>query len=441
VLEETEWPGKWIPIVKIVGDEYDIDGKIILKGIVRDAKDPQRQFNYMKSAATEAIALAPKAPFIGAEGQFEGHEREWQAANVKNQAYLQYKPLTVGNTVAPPPQRQTFEPAIQAINLATMESADDLKAVTGIYDPSLGKQGSADESGRAIIARQQQTQTGNFHYIDNLSRGVRHSCKIILDLIPHIYDTPRILRIIGEDGVQETVPVNQMQEIDGVEKIYDLSVGKYDVTISTGPSYQTRRQEATDTQLELAKVYPPLMGVAGDIVIKNMDIPQAQEIAERVANTIPPNIKGDDKSGGEVPPAAQQMIAQLTDQNQQLTQHLNAAQDDLEQKLTEKHMELESKERIEFAKIAVSERAQDIDLLKIQADLAMAESKANAQLSADMAAQEYDLIDSELNRHHEAALSAMEHQQGLEAQDVAHQQGMESQQQAAALQPEPVGAE
>lgn len=439
VLEETEWPGKWIPIVKIIGDEYDIDGEIILKGIVRDAKDPQRQLNYMKSAATEAIALAPKAPFVGAEGQFEGHEREWQMANVKNMPYLQYKAMDVQGTRLPPPQRQTFEPAIQAINLATMEAADDMKAVTGVFDPALGMNKN-DQSGKAIQALQAQSQGSNFHYIDNLSRGIRHTGKIILDLIPKIYDTERILRIIGEDGSQKTVPVNQEHEVDGVMKIFDLTVGKYDVTISTGPSYQTRRQEATATQLDLAKVFPPLMGVAGDIVIKNMDIPQAQEIAERVAATIPPNIKGSDGQDGQVPPQMQQMIAQLTDQNQKLSQELHGALDDLEQKKSEKAMDLESKERIEFAKIAVSERAQDIELLKIQATLAQSQATADAELSAQMAEQEYNAIDSHLDRIHEANMNILDHQQSLEAGAQSHAQGLESQQQAAELQPEPADA-
>jgi hypothetical protein len=211
-----------------------------------------------------------------------------------------------------------------------------------------------------------------------------------------------------------------------VERIYNLGVGKYDVTISTGASYQTKRQEAVETQLELLKIDPQLMPIIGDILVGNMDIPGAEEIAERLKKMLPPALQEEEGQGGDIPPQAQQAIAQLTEQNQKLTQELNATHDDLEKDVTLKQMELESKERIEFAKIAAQERQQDIDLLKVQADLALAEAKANAELSSDMAAREYDFIDSELDRHHEAAMSVMEHQQGLE-----------SQQQAADLQPKP----
>src|SRR5215469_5888393 len=224
VLDETEWAGKYIPIIKVVGDEYDLDGKKVLKGIVRDAKDPQRQFNYMKSALTEAIALAPKAPYVGAEGQFENHEREWQDANVKNYGYLEYKPVALSGTPLPPPQRNTVEPAIQAMNMAMMESADDMKAVTGIYDAALGNR-SNEQSGRAILARQQQSQGSNFHYLDNLIRAIRFCGLQILDLIPKIYDVATVKRIIGEDGQQRLVPLNQEFQDGSRLRIYDMSVG------------------------------------------------------------------------------------------------------------------------------------------------------------------------------------------------------------------------
>jgi hypothetical protein len=446
VLEETDWAGTMIPIVPVLGDELDVDGKLQLEGVVRFAKDPQRQFNFMMTATTEAIALTPKAPFVAAEGQIAGYEDVWAAANQVSVSTLIYNPTTIEGTLVPPPQRMAVEPAIQATTVAMMQASDAMKAVTGIYNAALGET-SNERSGVAIRNRAEQSQGSNYHFVDNLSRAIRYTGKLLIDLIPKIYDTKRVVRIIGEDGTQKTVTIGPMspeqqqqqeqqlqQKISGIQRIYDVSAGKYDVTISTGPSYQTKRQAAADGMLELSTKYPKLMDVAGDLVVKELDFPGAQQIADRIKKAMPPALTEDDEES-ELPPAAAQMIAQLHEQNQQLTQHLNAAQDDLEQKKSEKAMELESKERVEFAKIAVSERAQDIDLLKIQADLAMAEAKANASLSAEMASQEYDLIDSELGRHHEAAMSAMEHQQGLEAQDVAHQQGLESQQQAAEMQP------
>jgi hypothetical protein len=448
VLDETEWLGEHIPVVPVLGDELNVDGKLQLEGVVRFAKDPQRQFNFMMSATTEAIALAPKAPFVIAEGQIEGYEKLWENANNMAVSALVYKPQTLNDTLAPPPQRMQAEPAIQATTVAMMQASDAMKAVTGIYNAALGEP-SNEKSGVAIRNRAAQSQGSNYHFVDNLSRAIRHTGRILIDLIPKVYDTKRVVRIIGEDGEQKTVTVGPMsdqqrqqqqqqlqQQVSGIQRIYDISVGKYDVTISTGPSYQTKREAAADGMLELSTKYPKLMDVAGDLVVKELDFPGATTIAERIKRTMPPSLTQDDDDSG-VPPAAAQMIAQLTDQNQQLTQHLNAAQDDLDQKKSEKAMDLESKERIAFAQIAVQERQQDIDLLKIQADLAKAEATANAQLSSEMASREYDLIDSELDRHHEAALSSMEHQQSLEAQDAAHQQGLESQQQAAEIQPEP----
>ncbi|MGO4213277.1 portal protein, partial [Terriglobus sp. YAF25] len=306
--------------MKVVGDELDIDGKLLLKGIVRDAKEPQRQFNFMKSAATEAIALAPKAPFVIAEGQLEGYERQWAQANTKSFAYLQYKPTTVGGQPAPPPQRMNAEPAIQAINMAMMESTDDLKAVTGIYDASLGAQGN-ETSGKAILARQQQAQGANFHYIDNLTRAMRHCGRILLDLIPKIYDTPRIIRILGEDGAPSMAAIGQQQQLSpeqtaqwqGYERIYDLGLGTYDVTISTGPSYHSRRQEAVSSIIDLTKSYPPLMNMAGDILVKNMDWPGAQEIAKRLHTMLPPQIQQESNGNPQLPPQIQQTLAQQTE--------------------------------------------------------------------------------------------------------------------------------
>jgi len=383
ILEETEWAGRWIPIVKVVGDELDIDGKLLLKGIVRDAKEPQRQFNFMKSAATEAIALAPKAPFVIAEGQLEGYERQWAQANTKSFAYLQYKPTTVGGQPAPPPQRMNAEPAIQAINMAMMESTDDLKAVTGIYDASLGAQGN-ETSGKAILARQQQAQGANFHYIDNLTRAMRHCGRILLDLIPKIYDTPRIIRILGEDGAPSMAAIGQTQQLSeqqttpwqGYERIYDLGLGTYDVTISTGPSYHSRRQEAVSSIIDLTKSYPPLMNLAGDILVKNMDWPGAQEIAKRLHTMLPPQIQQESNGNPQLPPQIQQTLAQQTETIQKLTQQLQATQEDLNKGLSITKLETDSKERIAAGEQRIRELELSLEAERIQIEAFKAQSQS-----------------------------------------------------------------
>ena len=350
VLDETDWLGKWIPVVPVLGDELDVNGKRILEGIVRHAKDPARMYNYWVSAETEMIALAPKAPFIGVAGQFEGYEEKWTSANRKNLAYLEYNPKTVAGNLAPPPQRNQYEPPIQAINHARMASRDDLKATTGIYASGLGEQGN-EQTGRAILARQHQGQISNFHYIDNMTRAIRHAGRILVDLIPKIYDTERIVRIVAPDGGQKMVKVNgPTGEVDPktkVERIYALGVGKYDVVVEAGPSYHTKREEALASMLQLSQNYPKLMEVAGDIVVGNMDWEGALEISERLKKTLPPGYAEDEQGNEEMPPEALKKIQDMQMLIESQTKALNHAQDENKQKEEER----ESKEKIAFAQM------------------------------------------------------------------------------------------
>jgi hypothetical protein len=359
ILEETKWLGTYIPIVPVLGDEINVNGKKILEGIVRHAKDPQRMYNYWATSETEQIALAPKVPYIGAEGQFEGHEAKWKTANVKNHAYLEYKQKSFNGQMAPPPQRNVYEPAVQAITNARMQSSEDLKATTGIYDAALGAR-SNENSGVAIQRRNNQSQTANFHFVDNLSRAIRHTGRIIVDLIPKIYDSSRAVRIIGENDEQQIVLINQVFEDGGKLVEHKLSYGKYDVAISNGPSYATKRQEALASMLDLTRAYPQVAQFAGDLMIKNMDWPGADEIAERIKKTIPPDItmSEKDKQSIQIPPQVQQQLQQMGQMIEQLTKQLHGAQDQIEQK----EREIQSKERIELAKIEAGMREKLIDV-------------------------------------------------------------------------------
>lgn len=345
VLEKTDWPGRHIPIIPVLGDELDIDGKKVLEGVIRHAKDPQRMYNYWASSETETIALAPRAPWIGVEGQFEGFENQWKTANVRNHAYLEYKAKSIGLQPVGPPQRNVFEPPVQAISGARMLASEDLKATTGIYDAALGAK-SNENSGIAIQRRNVQSQTSNFHFMDNLTKSMRHCGRILVDLIPKIYDTARAIRILGEDGTEEIVRLNQVFERKGEMVAYDLSAGKYDVAVSTGPSFETKRQEAVASMADMTKGYPQLMQVAGDLMVKNMDWPGAQEIAERIKKTLPPGI-AEDKDKKPLPPEVQQQMQQMNQMIEQLTKGLHAAHDELDKK----KVEIESRERIEFAKM------------------------------------------------------------------------------------------
>lgn len=343
-LEEADWVGKYIPVIPVLGEDLDIDGKRDLIGLVRDAKDPQRSLNYWRTATTEAIALAPKAPWVIAEGQLEGYEAFWQNANVASYSHLPYKPTTIAGLQVPPPSRNSVEPPVQAMTMASQTAADDMKAVTGVYDQR--QEDARDASGKAIIARQRQGDTSNFNYIDNLSRSIRYLGVMLLDLIPKIYDAPRVTRIIHADNSTETVKINQpsgdKDPMSGVDKIYDVRTGKYDVTVDIGPSFATKRIETADSMQTLAQSYPPLMQYAGDIMVKAMDFPDSDQISDRLKKMLPPQLQDDSE---DIPPQAKAMLTQQTGLIKQLTAELNKQY----AKSAFKEAELASKERINNA--------------------------------------------------------------------------------------------
>jgi hypothetical protein len=339
VLEEQDWVGKYIPVVRVVGNEFEVDGEIHVSGLVRNAKDAQRMYNYWVSQEAEMLALAPKAPFIGYGGQFEGYENQWKTANTQNWPYLEVNPDATdgaGNSF-PLPQRAQPPMAQQGLIAAKMGAADDIKATTGQYDPSLGAT-SNERSGRAILARQAQSDTGTYHYVDNLARAIRHVTRQIIDMIPKIYDTQRIARIIGMDG-QTTMakinpmqpePVRELKDQNGVtiEKIYNPGVGRYDVVVTTGPSYLTKRQEAMDAMSQILQGSPQLWAVAGDLFVKNMDWPGAEELAERLRKTIDPKLLQDQDDPALQ--AANQQIQVLTQEMQAMQQMLQNVQQSME---------------------------------------------------------------------------------------------------------------
>lgn len=345
ILDETEIPGGFIPIVVCLGEELFIDGKRTLFGIVRHAKDPQRMYNYWASSETETIAQAPKAPWIVAEGQIEGYEHDWETANIKSHSVLQYKPIDLNGQAVAPPQRNVYEPPVQAITNARMLSADDLKASMGIHDASLGAR-SNETSGIAIQRRNAQAQTANFHLIDNLTRSIRHTGRIINSWIPTYFDGPRVSLIIGEEGDEEVIKLNQEFKHKGQMVTYRMDVGKYDIDVETGPSFATKRQEAAASMLDLTKSYPNLFPIIGDLMVRALDIPNAQEMAERLKRVAPQGVI-EDKNQKPIPPEVQVKLQQMSQMIEQLTEQLNLKSEQINQKT----LELESKERIENQKL------------------------------------------------------------------------------------------
>jgi hypothetical protein len=330
-MEEHDWAGKWIPVIRVVGNEFEVDGRLYVSGLVRNAKDAQRMYNYWVSQEAEMLALAPKAPFIGYGGQFEGHEQQWKTANTTNWPYLEVNAdVTDGaGAVLPLPQRSQPPMASSGLLQAKAGASDDIKSTTGQYDSSLGAT-SNERSGRAILAREKQGDTGTYHYVDNLARAIRHATRQIVDLIPKIYDTQRIARIIGIDGETDSAmidpnqpqPVRKIVDQAGVviKKIYNPGVGQYDVCVTTGPSYMTKRQESLDAMSQLLQGNPQLWAVAGDLFIKNMDWPGAQEMSKRFAKTIDPKLLANEDDPALQ--AAQQQMQAMGQEMEQMHQML-----------------------------------------------------------------------------------------------------------------------
>lgn len=323
----TEWPGMHIPIVPVLGEEVRIGRETYRHGVVRYARDPQRMVNYYASAEAEVIALQPKAPYVATLKQVQNHMDQWETANTQNHSVLIFD----ADPQAPgAPQRVAPPQASQAIQLGKGNALEDMKRVIGIYDAGLGAK-SNETSGVAINARDRQSDTGTFVYIDNFNMAIQRTGQILLDLIPHIYDTERRIRIIGADGSENLVDINKPKIQGGQESIqHDVTVGAYDVTLDTGPSYATRRQEAQDGMKAFLQAFPEAAPVIGDLYAKGQDWQYASEISERLQAVLPPQIKQmieKDKlaENPEAEPNPEQAAAQEAQQKQMQAQQMMEA--------------------------------------------------------------------------------------------------------------------
>lgn len=391
ILEKSDWKGKYIPIVPVYGEEVNVEGKRLFQSLIYFAKDAQRNYNFWRTASTELVALAPKAPYIGVVGQFATDAVKWENANNVSYPYIEADAVPGAPAL---PQRQPFAgPPAGALQEA-LNASDDMKSIFGLHDASLGAQGN-ETSGRAILARQREGDVSTFNFIDNLSRSIRHSGRIIVDLIPHVYSAARVIRCIKEDGSNFAVPVNQqvipaqqgpqgmqgpmqgqqpgqmpmggqmppMQQpapemgqqqpmgqpmyhpapagadqdpqMQGLLKVFDLSVGKYDVTVEVGPSFTTRREEAANQMLELIRVLPAAAPLIADLLAKNLDWPGSDEIAKRLQVMLPPQIQGQN-------PQVSHLMQQLQEQHgmaQQAVSQLKQMLADKSQDMTIKQYE------------------------------------------------------------------------------------------------------
>lgn len=288
VLEkQREWHGRTIPLIPVLGKEMTIGDQKFFRGLIRFAKDAQRMHNYWMTAATERVALAPKAPWIASDDMIDGRP-EWEDANKKNYSVLTYNQQPDGSR----PQRDMPANMPAAELQLALSATDELKATVGIYDASLGNQ-SNETSGKAILARQRQGDRGTFAYIDNLSRAIRRVGQVLIEVIPRIYDGERVIRLRFADESGDWVKINETIRDDESGKdvlVHDIAAGKFDVTVKSGPSYATQRLEAADSLLQFVQAVPTSASVVLDLIAQNMDWPGAKDIARRLKKIVPPGV-------------------------------------------------------------------------------------------------------------------------------------------------------
>ncbi|MCW5615904.1 MAG: hypothetical protein KIT32_12355 [Rhodocyclaceae bacterium] len=411
VLEKEAWPGKYIPIVPVYGDEVNIEGERYFHSLIRHAKGAQQVYNFQRSAVTEMIALEPRVPWVGPKGAFET-DPNWATANTQSHPFLEYDPVAGG---APPSRTPLNMSAGAAAMQDALAANDDMKAIMGLYDASLGQR-SNETSGRAIMARQKEGDVSTFHFMDNLARAVRHSGIILIDLIPKIYTPGRIVRVLGVDGTPNNAQLGEQPQPPQMKApgeppeggIYNLSVGKYDVAVESGPSFTTRRQEAASEMIEFVRSFPQAAPIIGDDLIKALDWPNADAMAEKVkaareaqGQNNPEQQKlqlegqklqmqaQHDQQKSQADMAVKQQEMELERQKAQMLIELErekaAALMEIERARAEAEMEIERMKAMNAAQIAREKAAGDIEVKR-----AVASAKIEAESAKEDAAEPSD---------------------------------------------------
>ncbi len=342
-LNETIFPGKYIPVIPVYGEEVWVDGKRTLLSLIRQSKDAQRRLNHWASKESEILTLAPISPIMAAVGQVDDFD-EW--TDPDDAKVLRYKQTDAEGNSAPMPQRLAPPPIPTGIINAMQGAKENIKETMGLYNASIGNR-SNETSGIAINARKVEGEVATYHFADNRNRSIAQVGRVLVSAIPEIYDTDRVEQIIGNEDNIMPIGINGAPLQEGQERDYDLRIGQYDVRVTTGISYTTKRQETAALMGEILKANPNLLNVIGDLYFKNLDIAGAEAIAERVKKTIPPQLIEGEK-GEETDIEKQQMravIQELQAQLQQATQILQEKENNSALEVVNKKTEIEIKNK------------------------------------------------------------------------------------------------
>ena len=416
-VDERDLLGEYLPIVSVVGKEVNVNGEIIRKGIVRDLKDSARMVNYAFSEAVHTIALQNKIPYIADAKAIEGYENQWATANSSNEAYLPFNAYDDEGKSLPRPERQqpAIMPAaqIQLLQIAT----EEMRASSGQQNANFGIKSEAS-SGVGIQRLKAQGEIATFHFPDNLARALRYEAVLLIDLIQKYYDTKRIVRVLGLDGKQEQAmldpdhPQSYSEHDIGQEdiaKIFNPTIGLFDVVIDTGPSFQTQRQEAFAALSEMAARNPALMQIAGDLIVRAADFPMADQLANRLQKALPPNLQ--EQKGG-----AEQQLAQVSQQAQQMSQQLQM----LGQQLQETQAKLQQAESgVQKAQLEMQHKMQ-----MAQFDAQVEELKQQRALEAEFKLEAYRAQLTQQQREAEMHAQLMQAQMEFKAKQQSEGMAM-----------------
>lgn len=400
ILDEKRWRGSIIPLTPVWGEMINVEGKWQYKSLITDAKDSQRMFNLSRSTVTEMVGRSPKVPWLGEEGVFDADPDKWPNVNTVAHPFIEYSKGQL------PPQRIAPPDVPTGLIQEAMAAADDKKRIMGIHDASLGVPGN-EISGKAIRYRQHEGDTSTFHFIDNQHRAIRTVGRVLIEMIPQVYSTARIVRILGDDGKPNNVaiaPSPRPQIVKGqvvqppppapppgFEKVYDLTVGKYDLTVEAGPSYTTRREEAADVITTFIGAAPQSAMILGPQLVKMMDFPDSEKISRMMATMMPPAAR-QIFDGTPMPPPgpppelqAQMAAAQAQAQHdQQLQQQKAQQQFDLEKQSSANKLQIEQTQAAADMATMRQKAELEMDLMRQRAALEAELKRSEAQMAAEL---------------------------------------------------------
>jgi portal protein len=464
-----DFPIPFIPIITVIGKELQPwEGNRRWIGIVRNAREPQRAYNWAFSSVIERAALEPKAPFIATYEQIEGHEAMWEQANTRNFPVLYYNAVGPAGNPLPAPERMQVGTGSMSVAVELVQMADHaVQASTAMFDPSLGRTNQKEQSGKAIMALQQQGDLVTSDYTANLAEiSMTYEGKVILAWMPIVYDTPgRVVHILDMEGQTKPVMLNapyaqgpggQMRRLPPQQpgapppignpgeqiKHFDLRKGQYTANITVGRAKDTLRLEANQEIGQILQNVPDLLPVLGPIYYKNQDFPGHAEIAELLLEMREQKYPGLGKK--EQGPDPKQLQAQLQQQGEQMKQ-MDGALKQASEEIRTKRAEQEAKVRVAEieaqAKFAIAEREIAAKIL-----IARINSKNETENQAREDEEERIALQQELTHEaslqsaeqaHQAMMAQQQHQQGMEQGQMGHEQTMEQAEQSAALQPPP----